>query len=116
MHLHHIIILSNSVEIPQPIHTWQNRLPTRKKVDWNPNITKKEPYVAEILTSQGHNIKSYPQVWSERDCDAQTRLIPANKPKATKLFNSKLIASLNAFESKAALDVIDGIILWECGS
>ena len=57
----------------------------------------------------------FTKIWTDRDSNTQNRLIPADKPEATKLLNSKLIALLNAFESKTATDVIDGIILWECG-
>lgn len=69
----------------------------------------------ELNAISGYDVKSYPQAWTECDCNTRIRLIPADKLEATKLLNSKLIASLNAFEIKKATDAIDDIILWECG-
>lgn len=86
-----------------------------KKVDWKYEELKEEIYAAGILVSRGYDVKSYPLVWTERACNTRIRLIPTDKPEATKLLNSKLIASLNAFEIKKETDAIDGIILWECG-
>ncbi|MDP2225260.1 hypothetical protein [Nitrosomonas sp.] len=56
-----------------PILALLGSLHTLKKVDWNPTITKKEPYVAEILASEGHDIKTYPQHWTERTCNSNYR-------------------------------------------
>lgn len=97
-----------------PILALLGSLHTLKKVEWNPTITKKEPYVAEILVARGFNVKSYPQVWKERACNTRNRLIPADQPEAVELLNIDLIALLNATESKIAADTIDGVILWEC--
>lgn len=97
-----------------PILALLGSLHTLKKIDWNPTMTKKEPYVAEILTSQGHNVKSYPQVWQDRACSSRNRLISADQPEAIELLNNDLFALLNASKPKTATDVIDGIILWEC--
>ena len=44
-----------------PVLALLGSLHTLKKADWNPAMIKKEPYVAEILAVQGHNVKSYPQ-------------------------------------------------------
>ena len=63
-----------------PILALLGSLHTLKKVEWNPTITKKEPYVAEILVARGFNVKSYPQVWKERACNTRNRLIPADQP------------------------------------
>jgi len=97
-----------------PILALLGSLHTLKKVEWNPTMTKKEPYVAEILASEGHDIKTYPQHWTERTCNTRNRLIPVDQPEAVKLLNNKLFALLNASKPKAAINIIDGIILWEC--
>ena len=98
-----------------PVLALLGSLHTLKKVDWMYAELKKEIYAAGILVSSGYDVKSYPQVWTERDCNTRTRLIPADKPEATKLLNNRLIASLNAFEIKKATDAIDGTILWVWG-
>ena len=97
-----------------PILALLGSMHTLKKVDWNPTITKKEPYVAEILASEGHDIKTYPQHWTERTCNTRNRLIPVDQPEAVELLNNNLFALLNASKPKAAINIIDGIILWEC--
>lgn len=97
-----------------PVMALLGNLHTLKKVEWNPTITKKEPYVAEILVVQGHNVKSYPQIWMDRACNTRNRLISANQPEAVKLLNADLFALLNASEPQTVTDIIDGIILWEC--
>ena len=97
-----------------PIMALLGSLHTLKKVDWNPTITKKEPYVAEILASEGHDIKTYPQHWTERTCNTRYRLIPADQPEAVELLNNNLFALLNASKPKAGINIIDGIILWKC--
>lgn len=98
-----------------PLLVLLGSLHTLKKVDWNLDTTKESPYVAELMASRGHKIRTFPQIWTDRDCNTRSRLIPADKPEATKLLNSKLIALLNAVEKKNASEAIDGIILWECG-
>ena len=97
-----------------PILALLGSLHTLKKVDWNPTLTKKEPYVAEILAARGFNVKSYPQVWLDHACNTRNRLISSDQPEAVELLNIDLIALLNATESKIAADTIDGVILWEC--
>lgn len=97
-----------------PILALLGSLHTLKKVDWSPAMTKKEPYVAEILTSLRHNIKTYPQHWVDRSCNTRNRLIPADQPEAVELLNNDLFALLNASKPKAGINIIDGIILWEC--
>ena len=57
-----------------PVLALLGSLHTLKKVEWNPFLTKKEPYVAEILVVQGHNVKSYPQIWMDHACYSRTRL------------------------------------------
>lgn len=97
-----------------PILALLGSLHTLKKVDWDLAMTKKEPYVAEILAVQGHNVKSYPQVWQDRVCNSRTRLISTDKPEAVKLLNTDLFALLNASKPETVTDIIDGVILWEC--
>lgn len=97
-----------------PILALLGSLHALKKIDWNPTLTKKEPYLAEILTLQDHNVKTYRQNWTNRTCNTRNRLIPADQPEAVELLNSDLIALLNAFKPEIVTDIIDGIILWEC--
>jgi|CXWL01.1.fsa_nt_gi uncharacterized iron-regulated protein len=97
-----------------PILALLGSLHTLKKVDWNPTMTKKEPYVAEILVARGFNVKSYPQHWVDRSCNTRNRLIPVDQPEAVELLNNDLFALLNASKPKAAINIIDGIVLWEC--
>jgi len=97
-----------------PVLALLGNLHTLKKVDWNQAMTKGKLYVAGILTSQGSNVKTYPQMWVDRACHDWNQFIAADKPEATTLVNSKLISLLNAFKTEAASDTIDGIILWEC--
>jgi hypothetical protein len=78
-------------------------------------LTNALPYVGEILISKGYRINSYAQIWTDRNCNSRNRFISADEPEATRLIQRKLIALLNAFEAKKAIDAVDGIILWECG-
>lgn len=98
-----------------PLLVLLGSLHTLKKVNWNLYAAKGSPYVAELMTSRGHKIRTYPQIWTDRNCNARNRMISADQPEATKLLNSKLITLLNAVEKKNASEAIDGIILWECG-
>jgi len=95
-----------------PVIALLGSLHTLKKVDWNFEYTK--AYVAEILASQGHQVNSYPQIWTDRECKDKTRFIDVDQQEATELLNAKLISLLNAHKTQAASDVVDGIILWEC--
>lgn len=98
-----------------PVLALLGNLHALKKIDWDMTMTSESPYVAEILISQGYRINSFAQIWTDGDCDSRNRLISADEPEATKLINSRLVALLNAFETKKASDTIDGIIFWECG-
>lgn len=86
-----------------------------KRVDWYTSTSKAFPYVSEILVSQGHRIKSYPQIWLDKECSIQNRLISSDEQKTVGLINNNLIALLNAAKYEAVNDVVDGVILWECG-
>lgn len=89
-------------------------LHTLKKVDWNPEITKKSPYVAEILTTKGYAVQTYPQIWLDRTCNTRNRFIRADSSEATELLNTSLFSILNASKPKTAVNVVDGVVLWEC--
>lgn len=90
-------------------------LHTLKRVDRHTSVSKAFPYVAEILASQGHRIKSYSQIWQDKGCNIQNRLISSDEQKTVGLINNNLIALLNAAKYEAVNDVVDGVILWECG-
>ncbi len=97
-----------------PVLALLGNLHTLKKVNWNQEMTQGSPSVAKILTSQGRNVKTYPQMWIDRACNNRNQFIAADALEALDLLNSKLISLLNAFDSEVATDSIDGIILWEC--
>ncbi len=98
-----------------PVLVLLGNLHTLKKVDWHRTVTSASPYVAQILVSQGYHIHSYAQLWTDRECDSRNRFISADELEATQLINNKLMALLNAVETKQASDTIEGIILWDCG-
>lgn len=94
-----------------PVLALLGNLHTLKKVDWHRTITHASPYVAEILVSQNYLIYSYAQLGTDRHCNSRSRFITTDKPEATQLINSKLIALLNALEKEEAANVVDGVIL-----
>lgn len=106
--------LANQVN-QTPILALLGNLHTLKKVEWNPSMSETFPYVAEILVSQGHRIKSCPQIWLDRTRDAHNRFISSSEQETARLINCSLISLLNASELKTTNDVVDGVILWECG-
>ncbi len=87
-----------------PILALLGSLHTLKKVNWNLAMTKGKSYVAEILESQGQNIKTYPQLWAERSCNSYSRFITTDNPEALRLVNNNLISLLNAFKTDTALN------------
>lgn len=100
---------------PAPILALLGNLHTLKRVDWHTSVSKGFPYVAEILVSQGHRIKSYPQIWLDKRCSTQNRLVSFDEQKTVDLINRSLISLLNASKYETVNDVVDGVILWECG-
>lgn len=98
-----------------PLLVLLGSLHTLKKVNWNLAMVDESPYVAGLMESRGHKIKTYPQIWTDHNCNTRNRLIPADEPEATRILNNQLVALLNASEKKEASEAIDGIILWECG-
>jgi uncharacterized iron-regulated protein len=97
-----------------PILALLGNLHTLKKIGWNSSMGKAFPYVAEILVSQGHRIKTYPQIWQDKTCNTQNRLISSDEQKTVSLLNRSLISLLNAAKYETVNDVVDGVILWEC--
>jgi uncharacterized iron-regulated protein len=98
-----------------PVLVLLGNLHTLKKIGWNSSMGKAFPYVGEILVSQGYRVKTYPQIWHEKTCHTQNRLISSHEQKTVSLLNRSLISLLNAATYEAVDDVIDGVILWECG-
>ncbi|SDX19694.1 hypothetical protein [Nitrosomonas communis] len=78
-------------------------------------MSKAFPYVAEILVSQGHRIKSYLQIWLDKECSIQNRLISSDEQETVSLINHNLISLLNASKYETVNDIVDGVIIWECG-
>lgn len=97
-----------------PILALLGSLHTLKKVDWNPEIAKKSPYLAEILAEKGYDVQTYPQIWKDRNCDAYNRFIRASEPEATEILNTNLFALLNATKPTSASKIVDGVVIWEC--
>ncbi|NOR70659.1 MAG: hypothetical protein GQ532_13365 [Methylomarinum sp.] len=97
-----------------PILVLLGNLHSLKRIDWDLSMTKDSPSVAEILSSQGYSIKSYPQIWTDKTCDDQNRFIKTDEAESLSLLNNHYISMLNAFEYKASEGVVDGILLWEC--
>ena len=97
-----------------PVLVLLGNLHSLKRVDWDLSMTKGTPYVAEILSSQGYTVRTYPQIWVDHQCNNKYQFISADNPKLPSLLNNSFISLLNAFEYKPAERVVDGIILWEC--
>uniref|UniRef100_UPI0037C662CA hypothetical protein n=1 Tax=Nitrosomonas sp. TaxID=42353 RepID=UPI0037C662CA len=96
-----------------PILALLGNLHALKKVDWD--LEKPSPYVAEILTSLGHQVRTFSQIWQKEACNSYKRLLPPDSIDAVNLINSNIISLLNAYEYKALDGVVDGVVLWECG-
>jgi len=103
-----------------PILALLGGLHTLKKVTWDLSMTKASPSVAEILSNQGYRVNSYPQRWPETRCvgpqQLRYRYIPADTAEALMLLNTSLFSLLNAFEPDSAIEVVDGVIVWECAA
>jgi uncharacterized iron-regulated protein len=97
-----------------PIIALLGSMHTLKQITWNPELTRKPPYVPEILLSKGYTVRTYPQIWKDRECNTHYRFIRADQPEATELLNASLFSVLNAATPKTAVNVVDGVILWEC--
>lgn len=96
-----------------PILALLGSLHTLKKVDWNPEIGKESPYVAEILTAKGYDVQTYAQIWKDRDCNTHNRFIRPDESEAAELVTGSLFAVLNA-SKPTTVSIIDGVIFWEC--
>lgn len=97
-----------------PILALFGSLHTLKKVNWNPELTRKPPYLPEILISKGYAVHTYTQIWKDRECNTHFQFINADQPEATELLNTSLFSVLNASKPKTVSNIIDGVILWKC--
>ncbi len=97
-----------------PIIALLGSMHTLKQVTWNPELTRESPYVPEILISKGYAVHTYPQIWKDRKCNTHYRFINADQPEATELLNASLFSVLNALAPKTAVNVVDGVVSWEC--
>jgi len=97
-----------------PILALLGSLHTLKKVNWNPELTRKPPYLPEILISKGYAVHTYPQIWKDRECNTHFQFINADQPEATELLNTSLFSVLNASKPKTVSNIINGVILWKC--
>lgn len=97
-----------------PIFALLGSMHTLKQVTWNPELTRKPPYVPEILISKGYAVHTYPQIWKDRECNTHYRFIRADQPEATDLLVTSLFSVLNAVAPKTAVNVVDGVVSWEC--
>jgi len=93
-------------------------LHTLKKVDWLVKTGK--PSVAERLSVKGLAVRSFPHRWIPDQCGAgesrNQRFVSADSTEALTILNGSLISLINAKPHRAAKGVVDGFILWECGS
>ncbi|WP_090694674.1 hypothetical protein [Nitrosomonas sp. Nm34] len=64
--------------------------------------------------SQDYQIKSYPQIWLDKECSIQNRLISSDEQETVSLINHNLISLLNASKYETVNDIVDGVIIWEC--
>ena len=78
-----------------PVIALLGNLHTLKKIDWNISISKASPFVAEILASQSHQIKSYPQIWVDKACNINYSLITSDEAEIVEIINKKLISLLS---------------------
>lgn len=97
-----------------PIIALLGSMHTLKQITWNPELTRKPPYVPEILISKGYAVHTYPQIWKDRECNTHYRFIRADQPEAIELLNASLFSVLNAVASKTAVNVVDGVVSWGC--
>lgn len=97
-----------------PIIALLGSMHTLKQVTWNPELTRKSPYVPEILISKGFTVHTYPQIWKDRECNSSYQFIKADQAEATELLVANLFSALNASKPKTAVNVVDGVVSWEC--
>ncbi|UVS60030.1 MULTISPECIES: hypothetical protein [Nitrosomonas] len=50
-----------------------------------------------------------------KECSIQNRLISSDEQETVSLINHNLISLLNASKYETVNDVVDGVIIWECG-
>lgn len=105
------MVLENQAE-GTPILALLGSLHTLRRVDWSREDPS--PFVAEILVERKYVVKTYPQVWKDKNCHTYNRLISSDTEEATRLINDGLISLLNAYDYETVKDVVDGVILWEC--
>ncbi|MCQ8063997.1 hypothetical protein NP303_24850 [Salmonella enterica] len=105
------MVLENQTE-GTPILALLGSLHTLRRVDWSREDPS--PFVAEILAERKRKVKTYPQIWTDKNCHADKRLISSVSEEATKLINDSLISLLNAYDYETVKGVVDGVILWEC--
>lgn len=98
-----------------PILALLGSLHTLKLVEWNSDLTRKFAYVAELLTNEGYTVRTYPQIWKDRECNTHYRFIKADEPEATGLVVDDLFSILNATKPDSVQSVVDGVVLWGCG-
>lgn len=89
-----------------------------KKVKWDLSATRGLPFVAELLTDQGYRVNSYTQHFPDADCsDKQPlryRFIAGETKEALVVLNNSFFSFLNADVPEAAIEVVDGVVVWEC--
>lgn len=95
-----------------PILALLGSLHTLRRVDWSREDPS--PFVAEILAERKYVVKTYPQVWKDKNCHTYNLLISSDTEEATRLINDGLISLLNAYDYETVKSVVDGVILWEC--
>jgi hypothetical protein len=97
-----------------PVLVLLGALHTLKRVDWK-NKTGRAS-VAEILTTRGFSVNSYPQHWASGNCaDIRTAVfISDHSPQALGILNGSLMSLINARAHRSAPDVVNGFVIWKC--
>jgi hypothetical protein len=102
----------------RPILMLIGALHTLKKVDWLSKNGK--PSVAERLAAKGFPVRSFPQRWLPEQCgngeDRDLRFVNADSQEALTILNDSLMSLINARPHQSARGVVDGFMIWECGS
>jgi hypothetical protein len=89
-------------------------LHTLKRVDWRNAVGRAS--VAEILTTRGFSVNSYPQRWPSGDCAENRKavFVDDDSPQALGILNGSLMSLINARPHRSADGVVNGFVIWKC--
>ena len=91
-------------------------LHTLKRINWR--VSSGRPSVAELLSTKGLKINSFPQRWIPDNCKINgarvSRFVRADSPEAITLLNESLMSLINATPPNTVKGIVDGFVVWEC--